>query len=74
MLTGNVESSGNNVGGLIGYAHPYNKTNTSYSQYNYSEIEDSFASRRSKWYSKCRGDFTDMVIGNVHIIIQIKIH
>lgn len=48
MLIGNVTTTGNNVGGLIGYIHTYNRTTTSYIQNSYINIENSFATRWRK--------------------------
>ncbi|MNT48475.1 hypothetical protein D3C72_1852570 [compost metagenome] len=47
MQHGNVISTGTNAGGLIGYLYVYNTAGTSYTHYNYSEIENSFTTRRS---------------------------
>ncbi|MNS96796.1 hypothetical protein D3C72_1311110 [compost metagenome] len=54
MQHGNVTSTGTNAGGLIGYLYAYNPTNSNYTHYNYSKIENSFATRRSNRCGKCR--------------------
>ncbi|MNT54018.1 hypothetical protein D3C72_1911480 [compost metagenome] len=40
---GKVSSTGDNVGGLIGNVHAYNLTTSSYIQYSYVIIQNSYA-------------------------------
>ncbi|MNT90284.1 hypothetical protein D3C72_2311580 [compost metagenome] len=71
MLPGKVQSTGNNVGGLVGYMYAYNMTNNSYYHNTYVIVENSFATRRSFRDSKCRRISTDMVIDKQHIIMLL---
>lgn len=43
MQHGKVETTGRNVGGLIGYMQAYNTVNAGYIQNNYAIVQNSFA-------------------------------
>ena len=47
MQHGKVETTGSNVGGLVGYMHSYNRATAGYTHYNYAIIQNSFATRWS---------------------------